>query len=224
MWKDIAPMLSKKHRVLTIDLPGHGKSGVLSEIHTMEDMANAVRAVIVHLKIDDVQLIGHSMGGYVALAYIELFEANVSGLILLNSTPAEDSVERKENRDRALSVITKNPRAFISMAVTNLFAESSQIKYTSEIKALKEEAIQFPVEGIIATIRGMKVRKDRTSVLKKFRKTKIMVCATEDPIVPFEVCAIWAKFCGASLKKVSGGHMSHLEQKDEIVKLLHFIE
>ena len=224
MWKDIAPIMSKKYRVVTIDLPGHGKSGVLSEIHTMEDMAKAVRAVLTQLNIKEAHFVGHSMGGYVALAYTELFQPEVASLTLLNSTPAEDSVERKENRARALVVYEKNPQAFISMAVTNLFAESSQKEYASEIEALKKEASQFPIEGITAAIKGMKDRKDRTSVLKQFSKKKFMLCATEDQIVPFEVAAISAKFCETTLKKVPGGHMSHIEQQGEIVKLLHFVE
>lgn len=224
MWKEITPELIKEHKVIIIDLPGHGKSECISDIHTMELMAEAVHDVLQHLNISEAIFAGHSMGGYVALAYTELFEAEVSTLVLLNSTPAEDSVERKENRERALTVIEKNPRAFIGMAITNLFTEGSREKYASEIDTLKKEAFQFPLEGIIAAIKGMKIRKDRTSILKQFGKDKIMICATKDPIVPFSVSEIWAKFCDTELKKVSGGHMSHIENKDEIVKMLHFIE
>ncbi|MBZ0327651.1 MAG: alpha/beta hydrolase [Altibacter sp.] len=224
MWKELIPEISQNYKVVAIDLPGHGKSGILSETHSMEQMAHAVRFVLQHLKISEAIFVGHSMGGYVALAYAELFEAEVTSLVLLNSTPAEDSAERKENRVRALSVIEKNPTAFISMAITNLFAEGSQKVYASEITTIKNIALRFPLAGIIAAIKGMKDRQDRTSVLKQFSKKKYMICATEDPIMPFEIAAIWAKFCNATLIKVSGGHMSHIEQKEEIVNFLHFIE
>ncbi|PKA82761.1 pimeloyl-ACP methyl ester carboxylesterase [Ulvibacter sp. MAR_2010_11] len=224
MWKKLVPELAAKYKVVTLDLPGHGASGCLSETHSMEQMADAVRSILQHLKIKDAIIVGHSMGGYVALAYAELYTKEIRSLVLLNSTPAEDSPERKENRTRALEVIEKNRKAFISMAIANLFAEGSQTKYASEIKQLKKEALAFPPEGITAAVKGMRDRKDRTSVLKQFKKNKLMVCATEDPIIPFEVVAVWAKFCETPLKKVKGGHMSHIENKSEIQKILHFIE
>ncbi len=120
MWKPLIPQLSKNNLVVTIDFPGHGKSGVISEIHSMELMAEVVDEIIQQLQISTATFIGHSMGGYVALAYTELFSEKVEKLILLNSTPVSDSEERKENRDRALKVIDKNPQAYISMAIGNL--------------------------------------------------------------------------------------------------------
>src|SRR5690606_21442457 len=71
MWKDIAPELAKNHRVVAIDLLGHGQTGCLGYIHSMELMAEVVEAVLNHLKIETYTVIGHSMGGYVALALAE---------------------------------------------------------------------------------------------------------------------------------------------------------
>ena len=71
MWDDLTPELSKKYRVICIDLLGHGNTACLGYIHTMELMAEAVEAIIKYLQIKQSVLIGHSMGGYVALAYAE---------------------------------------------------------------------------------------------------------------------------------------------------------
>lgn len=69
MWDDTVAVLSKKYRVITIDLLGHGLTENLGYIHTMEQMAEAVREVLVHLKVRKSFFVGHSMGGYVALAF-----------------------------------------------------------------------------------------------------------------------------------------------------------
>ncbi len=223
MWKPLIPQLSKNNTVITIDFPGHGKSDIISEIHTMELMAEVVDEILKHLQIPSATFIGHSMGGYVVLAYAEMFTEKVEKLILLNSTPVADSEERKENRNRALKVIDQNPRAYINMAIGNLFAETSREKYSSEIEALKTEAYSFPVEGIKGAIKGMRDRKDRTEVLRSFNKAKHMILAEEDPVLPLLEAKLVAEKCNVSLKIIEGGHISMIENKDFVVKYLHFI-
>ena len=71
IWDEFVNELSKDFKVLTIDLPGHGKTENFSEVHTMEFMAETVKAVLEHLKIEKCVLIGHSMGGYVRLLLLK---------------------------------------------------------------------------------------------------------------------------------------------------------
>ncbi|SRX73229.1 alpha/beta fold hydrolase [Aequorivita antarctica] len=223
MWNSLIPQFSKNNTIVTIDFPGHGKSGVISEIHSMELMAEVVNELLQHLQISSATFIGHSMGGYVALAYAEMFSEKVEKLILLNSTPIADSEERKENRNRALKVIDQNPQVYISMAIGNLFAETSRKKFAAEIEMLKKEVYSFPVEGIKAAIKGMRDRKDRTVILKDFNKGKYMILAEEDPILPISDAKQLAEQCGVSVKIIEGGHMSMIENWDSVVKYLHFI-
>ena len=77
MWQYLAPVLATKYRVITIDLLGHGNTDCLGYVHTMEDQADMVHHVLHELKIRKSVLIGHSMGGYVALAFAELYPDNV---------------------------------------------------------------------------------------------------------------------------------------------------
>jgi len=219
MWNRFISKIDNSKTILTIDLPGHGKSGSFDLVHSMELMAEVVLAIFIKHDIKSATFIGHSMGGYVALAFAESYNDKVDKLILLNSTPAEDSEERKLNRDRAIKIIKQNSEAFISMAISNLFIESTQNQYANQIQEMKKEVLRYPINGIIATILGMKTRKDRSLILKEFQKEKIMICGIDDPIIPFEVSKSLSLQTGAILKKVTGGHMSLVENFHEIVKI-----
>ena len=223
MWNPLISTLSEKHFVITIDFPGHGKSGVISEIHSMELMAEVVNEILEHLKIPSAIFIGHSMGGYVTMAFAELFPKKMDKLILLNSTPAADSEEKKENRNRSLKLINKNPTAFISMAITNLFAESSQQKFYSQIQTLKEEANTFPVEGIKAAVKGMRDRKDRTEILENLNKIKFSILSENDPLLLIEENKKLAERCKAKTITIEGGHHSTYENLNGVLENLSLI-
>lgn len=223
-WNPLITELLKKNQIITIDLPGHGKSACISEIHTMELMAEVVNFVLEELNILSANFIGHSMGGYVALAFAEKYESKIDKLVLLNSTPASDSPSRKKNRESALVVINKNPSLFLTLAIKSLFAEKTQKQFEAEIRKLINEALLFPVEGITAAIKGMKNRKDRTSILKHFKGEKYMICGAEDPILSFSELKQLAIKSKTTLKKVKSSHMSLTENIEEIVKIMHFID
>ena len=138
MWDGLKPALAKRNRVVTIDLLGHGKTGCLGYVHSMELMAEVVEQVLSHLKIRRSIFVGHSMGGYVALAFAELLPDNVKGLVLLkvllNSTARADSEERKQNRLRAIAAIKQNHKAFVRMAISNLFRPKNRTVFAQEYK------------------------------------------------------------------------------------------
>ncbi|MCF6249246.1 MAG: alpha/beta hydrolase, partial [Desulfobacula sp.] len=105
MWKDYFEVLSQTHTVIGIDLPGHGKSEDIAYVHTMEEMAEAVKAVIKHENIRKHYLIGHSMGGYVSMAYAEKYSDALKGVVMFHSTASADTDEKKINRSRAVKVV-----------------------------------------------------------------------------------------------------------------------
>lgn len=220
MWNALLPDLSKHYAMLIIDLPGHGKSGDLADIHTMELMAEAVKAVLDKEDVLKATFVGHSMGGYVALAFAELFSNAIENLVLLNSTPAEDSITRKKNRERAVELIKKYPEAFISMGITNLFSPKNAERYKKEIERGKIEANSFSVDGIIANIKGMKIRKKRLEVLKNFQGRKQIIAGKDDPVISIEDLRQISKYTNSELIEVDGGHMSHFEAKDQVLEVL----
>ena len=224
IWVDLIPKFYKKNQVISIDLPGHGKSGCIAETHTMELMAEVVNSILEENNILKASFIGHSMGGYICLAFAEKYPTKINKLVLLNSSSEEDSQERKINRDRAIKILKQNEVVFVKMAIASLFPEEKRNQFQHYIDEFSNDALDFPVEGIIATIKGMKIRKDRTSVLKSFQGDKYMISGIEDPIIPISSSEKVANESQTKLLKVQSGHMSVNENIDEIVEIVYFID
>ncbi|OEK09324.1 alpha/beta hydrolase [Flavivirga aquatica] len=225
MWSPFIPSFSKKNRVICIDLLGHGKSECLGYLHTMELMAEAVEAVLKHLKIRRSTFIGHSMGGYVALAFAEKNPDALKGLCLMNSTSNADTPEKKKNRDRAILAVKQNHKAFIRMAITNLFRPKNRTIFSEEIKELKNEALKTPLQGIIAALEGMKIRNDREALLHFTPFKKMMILSRRDPVLDYNSLITQTKNTQVQVVEFSDGHMSHIEnKKDFSYNALRFIE
>ena len=208
IWAEIEEKVSLFTTTIVIDLPGHGKSESLGPQQTITDIAHALEALLSSHQIEKIHLLGHSMGGYVALAFAEFFPNRVNSLTLLNSTSLADSDERKENRMRALQLLDTHKNAFVSMAIGNLFSEEAKIRFKPEIRLLKDKALQFSSEGIKASINCMMNRPNRTNVLKNFTKTKTVICGVDDPIVPIKASEELALATQSRLIRLKGGHMS----------------
>lgn len=220
MWQFLEPTLAKYFRVICIDLLGHGKSESVGYVHTMEEMADAVYEVLQHLQIEKATFIGHSMGGYVSLAFIDLYPNLVDGLVLLNSTSYADSEERKANRDRAILAVKHNYKAAISMSIANLFSEENRGKLVEEINWAKEEALQTPLQGIVAAQEGMKARVDRERLLHNTSFPKLLILGQKDPVLNFEENKSQVDGTNVQLEILPDGHMSHLENKVALEKLI----
>lgn len=225
MWNDLIPQLSKTHNVVYMDLLGHGNTGCLGYIHTMEQMAEAVEAVLKHLKVEQATFIGHSMGGYVALAFAELFLKKVTGLCLMNSTALDDSPDKKLNRDRAIEAIKQNHKTFIRLSIANLFRPKNRAVFSNEIQQITKEALQFPVQGIIAALEGMKIRKNRVELFRNADLKKMMIIGRKDPVLQYETLIEQTIDSDIEIVEFPDGHMSYIENKEEYTyNIMHFIE
>lgn len=219
IWDEFLPEFSRFGQIITIDLPGHGRSKCIQDIHSMELMAEAVHAVLTAIGVKKADFIGHSMGGYVSLAFLDQFPKMVDSLMLLNSTTAADSHEKKENRERSIEVVEKNKKAYVSMAISNLLTPEHNELYSKEVDHLKKIAYNFPTEGITAALQGMKIRTNKTSVLKSFSGGKIIVAGKEDPIMDIQEIKQLAIETDSFFVSLPGGHLSYLESKEEFRKL-----
>jgi pimeloyl-ACP methyl ester carboxylesterase len=225
MWKPFIPTLSKNHRIVSLDLLGHGASGCIGTVHSMEDMADAVKAVLIELKIKNCIVIGHSMGGYVALAYAEKNQDEVKGLCLMNSTPQADSKEKKTNRDRAILAVQKSKNSFVRISITNLFRPKNRTIFSKELKKVKTEALKISTEGIVAALAGMKIRKDRTKLFQKLKDNKMMIIGKRDPVLDYDSLIDLTKNTNTIVVEFPDGHMSHIENKEDfLTTIMHFIE
>jgi pimeloyl-ACP methyl ester carboxylesterase len=220
MWDNYVVAFAKRNRVITIDLLGHGKTECLGYVHSMEDNADAVHAVLAELRIRKAILVGHSMGGYVALAFAELYPKNVKGLVLLNSTTKADSDERKINRDRAIKAVKQSYIGFVSLAVTNLFSENNRERLTEEIENTKKEALKTPLQAIVASLEGMKIRADREVLLHLTPYPKMLILGKKDPILDYEETRTQITNTDVEFVNFPDGHMSYIENQEELTKIL----
>lgn len=220
MWDDIVPVLSERNRIITIDLLDHGKSGNLGYVHTMEAQAEMVKAVLRRLKLRKYVFIGHSMGGYISLAFAELFPKTIKGICLMNSTASADTKEKKTNRDRAIAVVKENHRIFISMSIPNLFSEQNRVIYKKEIDNLINDASKLSIQGIVASLEGMKIRKDRTELFRNASFKKALILGEKDPVLNAQMLRNQTKNTDIKLIEFPDGHMSHIENKNELIKTL----
>jgi pimeloyl-ACP methyl ester carboxylesterase len=220
MWEAFISGLSTKNRIIAIDLLGHGQTEPLGYVHTMEDNADMVFAVLESLRIRKAVLAGHSMGGYVALAFAELYPDYVKGIALINSTSYADSDERKANRDRAIKAVKMDYTSFVRLSVGNLFSEENRERLSAEIEVVKQHALKTPLQGIVASLEGMKIRKDR-EVLMHFAPYPILLALGEkDPVLNYDENKVQVENTEVKLHSFPDGHISPIENRDELIGIL----
>lgn len=221
MWESIGNELSKMYHVVKIDLPGHGKSKTYGKVHTMEFMAEKMKEVLDELKVEDPIVIGHSMGGYVTLAFAELFPEKLKGFILLNSTSLPDSEEKKEQRLKAVETAERNFDALVKMSIPTLFAEKRREFLKEEMEFAKELARETPIEGVTAALLGMRERPDRTDVLLNFKGAKGLVMGKYDQAVnPEELKKIIPENSDILVTELEAAHMAHLEVPEHTLNFI----
>ena len=220
MWDGFVDSFSKKYRIITIDLLGHGQTECLGYVHSMEDNADMVHAVLSELRIRKAIFVGHSMGGYVALALAELYPETIKGLTLLNSTTRADSEDRKTNRDRAIVAVKQNYTNFIRLSIANLFSENNRERLITEIENVKIAALKTPLQGIVASLEGMKIRKDREVLLHFAPFPVLLILGQKDPVLNYEETKEQIENTPTQLVSFPDGHMSHIENAVALEKVL----
>ncbi|MBT8319707.1 MAG: alpha/beta hydrolase [Gramella sp.] len=224
IWDAITEDLKNDRQVICIDLPGHGKSEGIAQIHNMDLMAAVVHKVLETLGIQEFSVAGHSMGGYVSLELLKKFPMLIKSVMLINSTPVEDTVEKREIRDRSVQLVEKNKSAFVSMAITNLYSESSKVKFAAEIEELKSRAIEMKAEDIQAALNGMKNRTNYLEELMGFSGQKMIVVGKEDPILNYRDLEGIARGCNAEYLVLENGHNSYMEASNDLIEIMHLID
>ena len=220
MWKSLTEVLSKRNRVICIDLLGHGNSECIGYVHSMELFAETIEAVLKHLKIRKCVLVGHSLGGYVALAFAQKNPEKIKGLCLMNSTSNEDSEERKDLRTRANKMVQNNFESMLKMSVSNLFHQESLSTFKEEIEAIKTAALQTSLQGYIAAQEGMKLPPNRTQFLSESCFKKLIIIGEKDPVLDFETSLKEAKNTNSDFVVFPDGHMSHIENREALIEVL----
>lgn len=220
MWKTLVDEFKKTTRVICVDLLGHGKTENLGYIHSMEDQSEMLRQLLDSLNVKHYAMVGHSMGGYVALAFADKYPDALTGLCLMNSTALADDKEKKRNRDRGIRAVKQNHKTFIRLSIPNLFAEENRDLFSEEILKITDAALKMTQQGVIAALEGMKIRKDRTKILEAGDFPILMIIGKKDPALDYQSLLQQSEL--GKVKKVvfEDGHMSHIENTTDLIKAL----
>nr|WP_206529482.1 alpha/beta hydrolase [Brevibacillus sp. SYP-B805] len=186
-WVHVIPKLAEKYRVIVPDLRGHGESGVPDEVYTMEQMADDIAHLLDRLGVEKAALFGHSLGGYVTLAFAEKYPERLTAFSLVHSTAHPDSDEAKAARDKAVeSIAAHGMEPFIKTLVPRLFAPGHLQSHSDEVERAKRIGLATNPQGAINTIRGMKERQDRNHVLRETSLPVLLVAGAHDQVIPPE--------------------------------------
>lgn len=185
VWEPLLPALTGI-RLVRIDLPGFGRSDVPAK-PGIDGYAAAVRAALDQLEIDRCVLVGHSLGGYTALAFAEKYGDRLAGLGLFHSHPFADSEAQREKRRQGIGLLRGGKKdQFVAQLFPGLFPPGYAEKHPDLIEKLIVRGQRNPAEGIAAALEGMMERPDRTAVLRDAAVPVLLLLGEKDPFTPPE--------------------------------------
>lgn len=223
IWEDFAKRLAPHYRIVAIDIPGHGISEVRGEIHTMDFLADVLKAVLDKLGVARCFVAGHSMGGYVAEAFAGRYPQMLEGLILFHSTPNADSEEKKENRRREIELIrTDRKELLASLFAPKGFAEENRRRLRDRIQQLEELTAATDDDGIVALLRGMIERRDMNDMLRALHVPQLFIFGRLDGFIPVDAAeSLAAAHPQAEVAWLEhSGHMGFLEEPEAAERIV----
>ena len=223
--------INSGYRVITVDLPGFGQSSVIEGV-SIETMANAVYAVVEQvLSNQKIVLIGHSMGGYVTLAFAEQYPQALAGIGMFHTHPFADSDTKKKNRQRSVAIIRKmGADKFVTQFVPGLFSETFRKEKPEVIDSVLKISANQSIDGIIAAQLAMKERPDRSQVLQIITVPVLIIIGQKDTTIGYELSIAQTHLPKIALIKLYEkiGHMgmfeAESETKEAILEFMEFLE
>lgn len=220
IWQTFIEKFPRGFRFILPDLPGHGASGSWGKKHGMEELAASVNAILEEEEIDRVFLAGHSMGGYVCMAFAGLYPEKLYAYALVHSTPFADTEEKQLMREREISlVLCGKKRQIVMVNIPKAFATGNLEPMAGQVRYLKEMALKSPDQGTIALLNGMKDRPDRTQVLQDPAIPLLLIGGMKDNYIPAEVFEKLVSLAPHArvLRLDNSGHMGFIEEADRLV-------
>ncbi len=215
VWDDFVPLLYKQVRVITLDIPGHGISEVKGECHSMDYLADTLAHALDAVGVERATVVGHSMGGYVTLAFAERHPARLDKLVLLHSTPYADSDEKRHNREREIALIRSGKKELLAHTAPQAgFAEENRNRCRIAIEDLQQTIYLTEDAGVIALLNGMIQRKPQSEMLHKLARPILFVLGRKDGYITAEVAEkMVAEHPEAEVVWLeNSGHMSFIEE------------
>jgi 3-oxoadipate enol-lactonase len=217
IWDELASQLEKNFDLVIPDLRGFGQSQAVEEIFTMSDMASDIAGLLDQLKIQRALIVGHSMGGYVALSFANGYPGRLQGLGMISSQLLADPPDRKEGRYKtAADVAEKGVQVVVDAMATKLSADLRVQKFARECMERQKAT------GVIGALKAMAERPDSTGLFSKLRVPVVVVHGDADALIPVErgreMKAVLASAQYAELKGC--GHMAMMENSHAVAEAL----
>ncbi len=220
IWKQLINPLSGEYRVIAVDLPGFGMSKPLPTPHSIQDVADSVLAFISKdLKVEKCIVLGHSLGGYVALAMVDKHPHLFKAFGLVHSTAYADSEERKVSRNKVIEFVKSHGvETFVRSFIPQLFHD----QHNPHLAWTVELAISTPLETLISYTKAMRDRPDRSTVLKNFSGPVLLIAGKEDTVIPMATLSEQARSLKAPFFKLLDGvgHMGMLENEENTLQAI----
>lgn len=223
IWLSFTSELPEEVRVIAIDLPGHGGSGIAGKVHTMQFMAEVVKHILDQAGVDQCILVGHSMGGYVALAFLANHSKRLKALSLFHSHPLADTPETKANRKREISLVGEGKKELIcNVNIPKAFADDNLEKFRDEIAFARDIARKTPEQGIIALLNGMMQRPDNREILRNSQVPFLWILGKKDNYIAWDAMTEKVKLPekGSLILLDHSGHMGFIEERDRSLGII----
>jgi pimeloyl-ACP methyl ester carboxylesterase len=222
VWKHQVEYLQSKFLLIVPDLPGSGASEMVEDM-SMEGMAEVISQIREAEGYQKVIMIGHSMGGYITLAFASRYEDRLNAFGLFHSTAYADSEEKKSARKKGIAFIQKNGTAeFLQTTTPNLFSPATQAENPALIEAFFRGLNNFSIPAFVSYYESMMKRKDHTHVLKATSLPVLFVIGEHDTAIPKNDLLRLAHLPGLSYIHVlqHSGHMGMLEESNKSNQVL----
>jgi pimeloyl-ACP methyl ester carboxylesterase len=220
IWKLVAEKLKEEYRILSIDLPGFGKSAPLPASHSLSEVADTVIEFISNkLGIDHCIVLGHSLGGYVVMAMAEKKPQLFDGLGLIHSTAYADTEERRTSRNKVIAFVREHGvEPFIRSFIPPLFYDQKN----PHLEGVVTLALRTSQPTLVAYTEAMRNRPDRSHVLKSFPRPVLFLGGKEDSIISATAMQALATIAESPYVAVldSVGHMGMLENEEDTYRVI----
>jgi pimeloyl-ACP methyl ester carboxylesterase len=218
-WNEIVSLLENEFDILTPDLRGFGQSTTIESPYTIVDMADDLAGLLDHLGIEKIAMAGHSMGGYVALAFAKKYPQKLSGLGLVSSQAMADSAEGKERRYKTVADVKEKGISIVADLMTPKL--SADIRVKNFVRGVIEKQSKFAVTG---ALKAMAEREDMSAFLSEFTLPLMLIHGDSDQLIPLERAKeIKSANPSASFLELKGaGHMPMMEFPGQLADGLMF--
>jgi pimeloyl-ACP methyl ester carboxylesterase len=217
LWDDVVPLLEDTFDIITPDLRGFGNSTMIDSPHTMDDYASDIASLLDHLNIQKAAIVGHSMGGYVALAFARLYPERVRGLGLISSQVLADAPDRKEGRYKSAADVEANGIGSVVEAMAPKFTPDDKLQAYARASMERQQPAAY-----IGALKAMAERVDSTPLLPSFQFPVVIIHGDSDSLIPIDRAReVKAALPQAHLIEIPGaGHMPMMEAKERTAEAL----